>query len=172
MPDQWIAMSDISAEGREMTFDDQSLWHEGWKEFSIDVQPCEDLVAQVFILPQGENAALVRGTLKGSVRMACDRCIESFTLPIETTFDSYEALPEEEDDEEPRVRTESGQLQLNIGAILWEEFAIILPVKPLCSDGCKGMCPKCGKDLNKEACACEQDEGDERLAVFRNLKIK
>ena len=172
MPDQWIAISDISAEGRELTFDDQTLWRDGWKEFSMAVKPGEDMVAQVSILPQAENGALIRGTLKGSVSMPCDRCTADFALSIDETFDTYEQLPDGEYDEEPRVRQESGQLQLNIGAILWEEFALAMPVKPLCSDGCKGMCPGCGKDLNTSDCDCDQDEGDERLAVFRNLKIK
>ena len=172
MPNLWIAISDISAEGRTFTFDDQTLWLDGWKEFSIDVQPKDDLVAEYTVLPQGENAALVRGTLKGSVLVPCDRCTSDFEMSVDAQFDTYEQLPDEDYDEEPRVREESGQLQLDIGAILWEEFALNLPVKPLCSEGCKGMCAKCGQNLNTGACTCEQEEGDERLAVFRNLKIK
>lgn len=172
MIDLWIPISDISPEGKDFTFDDQTLWRDGWKEFSIDVEPKEDLVAEVNILPQGNEGALVRGTLKGVVGLHCDRCTADYDMSIDETFDVYEQLPEGEFDGEPRVRTESGQLQLNIGAILWEEFAVTLPVKPLCSEGCKGICPKCGKDLNTGDCDCHQDEGDERLAVFRNLKIK
>jgi len=172
MIDLWIPISDISPEGKNITFDDQTLWRNGWKEYSIDVEPKEDLVAEVFILPQDNEGALVRGTLKGVIGLHCDRCTADYDMSIDESFDVYEQLPEGEFDGEPRVRRESGQLQLNIGAILWEEFAVTLPVKPLCSEGCKGICPKCGKDLNTGACGCHQDEGDERLAVFRNLKIK
>lgn len=172
MIDLWIPISDISPEGKAFTFDDQSLWRDGWKAYSIDVEPKEDLVGEVTIMPQGNEGALVRGTLKGVVTLHCDRCTAGFDLVIDEAFDAYEQLPEDEFDGEPRVRMESGQLQLNIGAVLWEEFAVTLPVKPLCSDGCKGICSKCGKDLNAGDCDCDQDEGDERLAVFRNLKIK
>jgi len=173
MIDQWISISDISPEGKDFTFDDQTIWRDGWKEFSIAAKPGENLVGQMNILPQADNGALVRGSLKGSVTLSCDRCMADFVMAIDETFDIFEQLPDGEDfDDEPRIRKESGQLQLNVGAILWEEFAVTLPVKPLCSEGCKGMCPNCGKDLNKENCQCEQDEGDERLAVFRNLKIK
>ena len=172
MPELWIPISDISPEGKEITVDDQSLWRQGWKEYSIPVTPGSDLVAEVSVLPQSGSGALVRGTLKGSVMIPCDRCTARFELVIDETFDAYEQLPDGEVDEEPRVREENGQLQIDLGAILWEEFALALPVKPLCHEECKGMCPRCGQDLNKGDCDCEMDEGDERLAVFRNLKIK
>ena len=100
------------------------------------------------------------------------KCTGLFEQDIDITFETYEQLPDGEFDGEPRVRLENGQLQLDIGAIIWEEFALTLPFKPLCSEECKGICPGCGKDLNTEACECKQDEGDERLAVFRDLKIK
>ncbi|WP_419786864.1 YceD family protein [Pseudodesulfovibrio sp.] len=173
MLDLWIPISDISREGQSFTFDDQELWHEGWKEFSISLEPGADLVAEVTVMPQVDEGVLVRGTLKGSVMMPCDRCAEPFEFSVDETFDVYEQLPGgEADDDEPRVRMVSGQLQLDMGAVLWEVFALALPVKPLCSDTCEGVCPKCGQNLNEGVCDCEQDEGDERLAVFRNLKIK
>jgi len=172
MFEMWIPISTITAEGRDDTFADQALWREAWKEFSIPIKPGRDIEAEVNIMLQGEDGALLRGTIKGSVNMACDRCVVPFELDIDINFDAFEQLPDEESDEEPRVREENGELQLNIGAILWEEFALALPVKPLCSEECKGVCSGCGKDLNSQECECDQEEGDERLAVFRNLKIK
>ena len=168
----WIPIGDIPADGRGFTFTDQAVWREAWKEFSLFVTAGKDFKAEATILPQPEDGALVRGTLKGSVNVACDRCAKPYELDIDVSFDSFEKLPDGEFDEEPRVRKENGELQLDIGAILWEEFALALPVKPLCSDECKGVCPGCGKDLNSQKCECDQEEGDERLAVFRNLKIK
>ena len=172
MIELWIPISDIAPTGQTLTIDDQALWREGWKEFALDIAPARDLVAEVTILPQAEDGALVRGTLKGSVKLPCDRCAESFEFDVDVEFDAYEQLPEREGEDEPRVRVVSGQTQLDLGAILWEEFALALPVKPLCSDECLGVCPGCGKDLNQGPCECAGDEGDERLAVFRDLKIK
>ena len=172
MFDHWMPISDIPAEGKTFVFDEQEPWREAWKAFGLELAPVRDIVAEATVLPQSDDAALVRGSIKGAVSMPCDRCTEPFELDIDLTFDAYERLPGEEDDEEPRVRLENGQLQLNIGATLWEEFALALPVKPLCDEGCKGVCPSCGADLNKGDCNCDRDEGDERLAVFRNLKIK
>ncbi|WP_338668184.1 YceD family protein [Pseudodesulfovibrio methanolicus] len=115
----------------------------------------------------------MRGTLKGSVLLVCDRCAEPFPFEIDTAFDAFEQLPDgEETDGEPRIRVENGRLELDMGAILWEEFALALPFKPLCGEDCKGVCPGCGANLNTGKCTCKPDEGDERLAVFRDLKIK
>ncbi|MBG0789436.1 MAG: DUF177 domain-containing protein [Desulfovibrionaceae bacterium] len=168
----WLPISDIAAEGGRFTFDDQAPWREAWREFKLAVRPGRDLVAECLILPQSDKGALIRGTLKGGVTLACDRCATLFEQDIDVEFDTFEQLPDGEYDEVPRVRLENGQLQLDVGAVLWEEFALALPFKPLCSEECKGVCPGCGKDLNTEACECEREEGDERLAVFRNLKIK
>lgn len=172
MPNQWIAISDIAHEGRDFVFDDQALWLDGIKEFKLAVKPGKDIVATATIMPQSDDGALVRGSISGSVMVPCDRCAEDYEFAFEESFDTFEQLPDGDEDEEPRVRMESGQLQLDIGAILWEEFALVLPVKPLCDEGCKGVCAGCGADLNKGNCDCDRDEGDERLAVFRNLKIK
>ncbi|WP_319541932.1 DUF177 domain-containing protein [uncultured Pseudodesulfovibrio sp.] len=172
MLELWIPISDIAAEGRDFTYDDQTLWREGWKEFTMPVKPGKDLVAEYSLLPQSDDGVLIRGTLKGSVNIVCDRCAELYEFFIDVAYDLFEQLPDEDYDEVPRIRQENGQLQLDLGSVLWEEFALALPFKPLCSEACKGICPGCGKDLNTSECECEQEEGDERLAVFRNLKIK
>jgi uncharacterized protein len=172
MLELWIPISEIHDEGEGLTFADQVLWHEAWKEFSLPVEPARDLEAVVTIMPQGGDGALIRGTLRGSVKLVCDRCTELFEFDVDVNFDIFEKIPDEEIGEEPRVRELNGELQLDIGAILWEEFLLALPVKPLCSEGCKGVCSGCGKDLNSQKCECNKEIGDERLAVFRNLKIK
>lgn len=177
MSELWVALGDIPADGRDFSFADQSVWQDRWKEFGITAAPGgRELVAEVTILPQGENATLVRGTLKGSVNLPCDRCAASYEVDVDVSFDMYEELPEgetEEGAEEARIRkNDNGVVELDMGALLWEELALALPVKPLCKEECKGICPGCGSDLNTEECVCEQGEGDPRLAVFRDLKIK
>lgn len=171
MLDLWIPINDIAPEGKTFVFDDQALWRDGWKAFALPLAPGRDLVAEVTVQPQNRGA-LVRGSITGSVMIPCDRCAEPFAFEIDESFDVYEHLPEAESDDEPRVRMENGRLELDMGAVLWEAFALALPVKPLCSASCKGVCPQCGRNLNEGPCDCKREEGDERLAVFRNLKIK
>lgn len=71
-----------------------------------------------------------------------------------------------------RNAAHGGGVEINPFALAWEEFSLALPVKPLCKDGCKGLCPVCGKNRNSEACSCAKDEGDPRLAALRGLTVK
>lgn len=177
MTELWVALNDIPAEGREFSFTDQAVWRDRWKEFGIALRPGdEDLRATATIMMQGENAVLVRGELHGSVKLSCDRCAQLFEFAANTTFDAYEELDGEQENQEAEVprlrRRKDGTLEFDMGSLLWEELVLILPVKPLCDESCKGLCPGCGRDLNTEECTCDREDSDPRLAVFRDLKIK
>ena len=69
------------------------------------------------------------------------------------------------------VRISPHGLEINVAHLAFEEFLLALPVKALCSEECKGLCPKCGHNLNAGPCACVNDEGDPRLAALRNLTL-
>ena len=58
---------------------------------------------------------------------------------------------------------------LDLAAVCWEEFVLALPPTPLCQEGCKGLCARCGANLNAGPCGCPPEEGDPRLAVLRGL---
>jgi uncharacterized protein len=51
------------------------------------------------------------------------------------------------------------------------ETTLALPMKPLCRDDCRGLCPVCGGNRNLVACACAQRTPDPRLAVLKDLKL-
>ena len=63
-------------------------------------------------------------------------------------------------------------IEINPAALAWEEFSLALPVKPLCRNDCKGLCPSCGSNKNTEPCSCKKEQGDVRLAALRELTIK
>ncbi len=171
MSEIWITLNDIPEEGKDLVFDDQTFWTESWKKFNIDARPASPLISEVFILPQ-DNGCLVRGKTSGAITLICDRCTADYKQNISTEFEEFEQVATAEDPEpSPVVKTKEG-LKIEIGALLWEHFVMALPVKPLCNNSCKGLCFKCGADLNKGECTCKKEEGDPRLAVFRNLKIK
>jgi uncharacterized protein len=59
--------------------------------------------------------------------------------------------------------------ELDLRAVLAEELLLALPAKPLCREDCKGLCARCGADLNVEACRCEP-EADSRFAILRSFR--
>jgi uncharacterized protein len=60
---------------------------------------------------------------------------------------------------------------LDLAPILEEEITLNLPLQVICSESCKGLCPKCGADLNKETCTCSDERIDPRLEALKNLFI-
>ena len=96
----------------------------------------------------------------------CDRCGKSFlqekTVPY--TCILAEELQNEENDE--IVLLENGQV--DAGELAREAFILGMDTKTLCSEDCKGLCPRCGADLNVGPCSCKK-EVDPRLAVLAKL---
>ena len=193
MDAHWIALQSIPPSGLNTVVDDQAVWETLCKEFNIPCRIVEPLVARLFLLPQ-EEGLFVKGTLKGVITLPCVRCAEDSTCVINENFASLEPVPvpehrfsgkgheqaKKEDDDEAddvdeavvRLSPLGGGVEINPVAYIWQEFVLALPVKPLCSTGCKGLCPQCGCNRNSEACTCAPDKGDPRLAPLRKLKIQ
>ncbi|WP_243438512.1 YceD family protein [Fundidesulfovibrio soli] len=172
MAEHWLDITDLPAEGREFSLDDKEFWAEKWAEFQMGFEALTPLSATFTVQPQ-PRGALVRGRLAGEVSAPCDRCLKDLSVRIDQPFDLFEQLesPDEESVEPGLLREHKGRLELDAGAMLWEEFVLALPTKPLCSEDCKGLCPDCGKDLNEGPCGCAKPKGDERMAALRGLTI-
>lgn len=177
-----IALNEIEPQGCTLTVSDSSVWEQPLKEYHVSCRMVEPVTAEVFLLPQ-EDGCLIRGTIRGVVAMPCNRCMEETLVVLNQSFDEFEEYPglgetepEEEDSagllDECVVSMEGGAPFLDLAALLWEEFSLALPVKPLCRPDCRGLCPECGKNLNEGACGCSRDSGDPRLAALRQLKVK
>ncbi len=60
--------------------------------------------------------------------------------------------------------------EIDLTQAVVDQVVLALPLQPRCSDACKGLCPRCGYDLNLGQCGCADDQGDPRLAALRSLK--
>ena len=58
---------------------------------------------------------------------------------------------------------------LDVIDLLREQFQLALPMKPLCSEACRGLCPECGANLNRTECECKPVWEDPRLAALKGL---
>ncbi len=173
MSELWLDITDLPASGREFSFSDQALWTGPIAEFSLPHRlEGQGLAASFSVTPQGRGMR-IRGRLDGVVVTPCDRCAEDARVTVDSDFELFEELPVEgEQTLEPGLLRRRGKvLELDVASLLWEQFLLALPVKPLCDENCPGLCPRCGKPLREGPCGCAADEGDPRLAVLKNLKV-
>lgn len=167
-----VETTNLPVDGREFSFGEQRIWTDPISEFQLPFRIGTPLAAQVRIRPQ-DGGCLVEGTIQGSLIIPCDRCVEEFEYPVQAEFLEFEAYPGDDADQADVwwVVVKDGLQYLNVAGFLWEQLQLALPDKPLCNVMCRGVCLKCGTNRNLEACACDQSAADDRLAVFRSLKL-
>lgn len=171
MQTQWIDLHDIPANGREFSFQDQAVWDELWVEFGMECRTKTTITVTFSILP-ATNGIFVNGKIHGEVIVPCTRCLEDALVHIDNDFEFFEpATAEDDGSHSALLREQDGTQELDIIALVWEQFLMALPDKPLCSSTCKGICVHCGQNLNDKKCACDQQTGDIRLRALRDLKI-
>lgn len=171
MSERWIALAELPAEGREFSFPERELWHGEWRALQLPGRVGDGFAAELRLQPQGRGV-WATGRIKGMVILPCDRCLKECEIPIDVAIDHFEAPPVDGETAGDSHLTEvDGELGLDVAGLLWEELMLALPVKFLCSETCKGLCPHCGANLNQVDCGCREEAGDPRMAVFRNIKL-
>lgn len=102
------------------------------------------------------------GFIRAKMNAPCARCLTSVTQMLELHLDYSIRTDEEDDPEEESIRAEGHKIDLF--ALMEEAIFTNLPLRLICREDCRGLCPRCGKDLNEGNCSCEQKEIDPRLA--------
>ena len=103
---------------------------------------------------------LVRGSLQTTGSFVCSRCLKEFTGPIRV----------EEFGREKELGPDEGKIDLTPD--IREDIILAIPAKPLCRADCRGICPLCGKDLNRGECGCAAAEIDSPFARLDRIKVK
>ncbi|PZN12964.1 MAG: DUF177 domain-containing protein [Bacillota bacterium] len=121
----------------------------------------------------GERQLWLEARLTARARLTCDRCLEPFDTVLTAEYEElYRPRPEDagpgdepEDTGEARViYYDEDVIDLREG--IRQNLLLAMPLKQLCRDDCRGLCPHCGQNLNEHACDCEEDAGDPRLAAL------
>ena len=84
----------------------------------------------------------------------CDRCLKEFPLEIPFEISRKADASKSVDDEGEEVLFFPDDSSVDIDLLIEDEVLLNLPVRTLCREDCKGLCPVCGKDLNRGACGC------------------
>ena len=126
---------------------------------------------------KGEQVRL-RGTIRTEVEILCDRCAAPERAPLAVEFDTSFIPREVETAKAENVELSPEDLLLSaydgeavdLDELVREQSLLALPLRHLCREDCKGLCQKCGADLNAGHCSCEQSEVDPRWSVLAGLK--
>jgi uncharacterized protein len=105
--------------------------------------------------------------LSGRTVAECARCLDEFDLPIATEFTELYAFDQRSVTESQLLVPASHQIDL---APIGREYLLLdLPITPLCRQDCKGLCPVCGINRNREQCDHNQTPLDPRFTVLKDL---
>ena len=145
------------------------------EEFRL-VAPVE---LQVEVRKDAKKVRLV-GHIRTTLECDCSRCLEPFAVPVDSAFDllflpASSAGDHGEDDEQEVHDDDVGVAyykddEIDLGEVMREQFYLALPMKPLCREECRGLCPACGINRNRETCDCKTDWVDPRMEPLRKLK--
>jgi uncharacterized protein len=137
-------------------------------------------VAADFVLTHKDRDLRVDGTIETNIRFKCSRCAKEFSRSFAASFDlTY--LPQ------PKWTNQNAEIELkyedmdvayydgvalDVNLLVLEQIELAMPMKFVCREDCKGLCYKCGADLNEGMCSCKSEETNSRLSVLLEFRQK
>ena len=122
------------------------------------------------------NKVRLTGRVRTTLQLACSRCLEPFDVPVDSPIDAL-FLPLSSNVGEGEREIGSDDLgvsyyehdTIDLAAVMREQFYLALPMKPLCRAECRGLCPVCGVNRNRETCSCQVEWVDPRFEALKRL---
>jgi uncharacterized protein len=126
------------------------------------------------------SMVIVEGSLKATLALNCSRCLKGFDYVADPSFSLYFVRGgEKEKEREKELSPEDMEVNyiegdvIDTTDVLLEQLTLDLTMQPLCKEDCKGLCPRCGADLNSGPCGCKkEDRTDPRFASLKGFKVK
>lgn len=172
--DLWLDISDIPQDGLDLQLSlDPSLLKIEQAGFTV-VDSVSFLARAIRVGPQ----IVLQGRVSMTLELFCSRCLETFTYPSTTPFAlNYYPWKERKEGEE-EVELEESDLdacyymdeQVSLLPAIQEQVILSVPLKPLCFPDCRGLCQRCGHNLNVGSCTCQASEVDERLLILKKFQ--
>ncbi|HOP39719.1 MAG TPA: DUF177 domain-containing protein [Geobacteraceae bacterium] len=132
-----------------------------------------------FTVEKGFGRIRVHGRVATRVRLACSRCLVDYDTDLVSTFTVFYTKSSEMPVEEEVALTEEDLVSapydgdyIDFTSEIEEQVLLEIPYKPLCHDDCKGLCAKCGADLNAGDCGCERSGSGFAFSALKNFKVK
>jgi uncharacterized protein len=124
----------------------------------------------------GADVFRVTGRVSTRLELECGRCLEPYDIPVDAPFE-LRYIPQTENSGEGEHEIGEDDLTtafykegvVDLTDMLREQFQLALPMKPLCSAECRGLCAVCGTNLNRATCDCDPRWEDPRLGALKGL---
>ena len=140
------------------------------------------VITEAYVFQMGELINL-EGTVETEARLFCSRCLKAYNTPMTDRFkltfvrELPETLKESSSSEIELDAKEMGLIlfkgdSIDLREAIQEQVVLAYPQRPLCRNSCKGLCSRCGGDLNERDCGCERTALDSRFEILKDLKIK
>lgn len=119
----------------------------------------------------GNRTVMIEGSTNISLILFCSRCLKEIIFPMAIDFQKEVDfnLTEEERAEDLDEANYIIGYNLDVDTLIYDEILIDFPMRLLCSEDCKGLCKKCGTNLNEETCDCDTTVLDPRMSVIRDI---
>ncbi len=149
----------------------------------VEDQPLTRPVRVHLHLTRINDGVLARGDVDTALETACSRCVEPAEQPIRfhfeeqfrPTIDIATGQPVKADLDEPSdaAFTIDASHLMDVDEVVRQGIVIETPMHPLCQPACRGLCPRCGANLNQGACGCEPDAlSGPMAAMLKELRIE
>lgn len=162
-----LDVSKLKSNGESVEFEFREKWDK--IEFRGDMLQFVDPIVFYGLATKKGNIIEVSGNVKTRIKTICYRCTEDAFIDIDVPFyEEYSAHRENNNDEVIVYEDDAIEFNENVLATI----VLYLPMKYLCKDDCKGLCPKCGTNLNHNICSCEKDDIDPRWSILKTLYEK
>lgn len=142
----------------EMDFSEEEIY---------DAFPFAEPVVIAGTVENQDSVVVLRYRAEVVYKRECDRCLEMSEKRYSLSFEHILTATIPDDESEDLVFIPD--FRLDFGEMAREDVILEMPTKHLCKQECKGLCPKCGCNLNHSQCGCEMSEPDPRLAALREL---
>lgn len=139
------------------------------------------LTVRLRVIP---NAGMFQaeGHIRGTASLTCSRCLALADTPLNNAFMLSFARTIPGDDTDSRSETHELQAEelgvvlfegddIDFRDVLQEQVIMAIPMQPLCRTDCRGLCVRCGTNLNDGSCGCTGEDIDPRLAILKTLKF-
>lgn len=122
----------------------------------------------------GKKVLKVEAKGRITVNIPCDKCLKDVPTEFDINFEQeidMQASKEDRIKDLDEINYVTG-CSLDVEQLVHNEILIHWPLRVLCKEDCRGICPKCGKDWNEGSCDCDQSSPDPRMAVISDIFSK